>query len=127
MEKEHVRKSRKTDRRDTDDFCSSHEQNTKDITSLKSSTITIKWVISIGLPVLMLILGAFMGNAYNTLKDTLKDLSSDVNQVKIAVNQNTTAAALARQGQQQLKESLEEVKVAVKDYETDLRNRKRNP
>ena len=90
-------------------MCDAHEKNTTDLSSLKSETKTIKWVIGIGLPVATALLLLY----FNTLSSTLRDIRQDLKEIKYDISQAAIMDATTRIEVEQLKKEVAEIKLEI--------------
>lgn len=93
-------------RREDDGHCQNHEVNTKDLSELKSSFATLRWILGISAPAFMALIVWIGGqNA-----DTLKAIQADVSAVKSVVNNGSISDATVRVELEQLRRDVEELK-----------------
>lgn len=95
--------------------CVNHETNTKDLTSLKSAVTTIKWVISVGMPVATLIVGAYIGEMQTDIKKALELIQTDIKAVRETVQTHAVDQAIVKEQMSRTRADLEEVKTKMKD------------
>lgn len=100
-----------------DGKCPNHEDISSGLVSLKSSHVTMRWVITIGLPVLVLILGSFMALAYDTIRENLREIKVDVAQIKITVNQNAISNALSQQKVDEYRREMDQIKLTLREHD----------
>jgi hypothetical protein len=101
--------------------------NTSDLAGLKSSTSTIKWILGLLLPLFVLIVGSWVGMTYNGVQETLREVKTDVTQVKVMVNQNAIAAALSRQQFERYQLDMQEVKNDLEDHRRAQERQSKKP
>jgi len=89
--------------------CDAHEKNTTDLSSLKSETKTIKWVIGLGLPVATALLLLY----FNTLSTTLREIRMDLKEIKYEISQAAIMDATTRIEVEQLKKDVAEIKLEI--------------
>jgi hypothetical protein len=76
--------------------CDAHERNTEDIHAMKSAIVTIKWVVNAGLPLITLILGAYIGQVQGNINKSLDEIKADVNQVQVTIQDHALSSAPVR-------------------------------
>ena len=89
--------------------CDAHEKNTTDLSSLKSATNTMKWVIGLGLPVATAMLLLY----FNTLSTTLREIRMDLKEIKYEISQAAIMDATTRIEVEQLKKDVSEIKLEI--------------
>lgn len=98
------------DRRSDNGHCPNHEKNTTDIAANKASHSTLRWVIGISLPVLVVLAGW----AHLQSTDTLKSIQADVKAVQATINTGATADATTRIEIEQIKADIRDLKERVR-------------
>jgi hypothetical protein len=89
--------------------CDNHESNTKDISALKSATNTIRWAITISIPVAIFISGV----ASTQIFSLLNEIRSDIKDLKYQVSQAAIMNATTRIEVEQLKKDVESIKLEI--------------
>jgi hypothetical protein len=91
---------------DTDGHCGAHEQNTKDLTAMKNSSSIIKWILSLGVPVVF----ALWLNASNNMSANIKDIKSEIKALNVITGEAAVSAGQLKIQMSQVQEDVQEIK-----------------
>lgn len=103
---------RGSSRRSDDLHCGNHEQNTTDLSGMKHSFSTLKWVLGTTIPIAVLIIGAF----FSSIDTNISGMRGDLKDVKEGIIESNLNQATARMEIEQLKKDVSNIKVWMERY-----------